>query len=262
MLNQTTEYDNKINLEMFNGIIYNEIIKYPKKWYKVIVEYLYEVIKFKDCWEKIWANNKFRFGSKASDLAIKYTLPVIEKTKAGVLWDLGAGTGRDSIFFTKFCKKVTCVEISKAATDTIKEQTRKKDIKNIKIINDDVWSALKKQNSTKDSFVDIVHAHSFLHYTKSLMTNIIFLEIYNLLRRGGYIVFAVKGKGDHLFGKGKKIAKDVWVYKDGQRRRFYRQSDVMMLLEKFGFKIELLKTEKECFDNKISEFVICVASKP
>ena len=94
------------------------------------------------------------------------------------------------------------------------------------------------------------------------MTDIIFSEIYNLLRSGGYIVFAVKGKGDHLFGKGKKIAKDVWVYEDGQRRKFYNKDDVRMLLKKFGFKIELLITEKEHFDNKISEFVICVASKP
>ena len=235
---------------------------YPKKWYKTLIEYLDELIKFKGCWEKIWTSNKFRFGSKASDLAIKYTLPVIRKTKAEVLWDLGAGTGRDSIFFTKFCREVACVEISKAAVDTIEAQASKKNIKNIKIINDDVWSALKKQNSVRKSFVDVVHAHSFLHYTKPLMTDIIFSEIYELLRSGGYMVFAVKGKGDHLFGKGKMIAKDVWIYEDGQRRKFYNETDVKILLKKLGFKNELLKTEKEYFDNRISEFVVCVAKKP
>jgi len=261
MSNQTAEYKSEIDLEIFNGIINNEIVNYPKKWYKTLVEYLDELIKFKGCWEKIWTSNKFRFGSKASDLAMKYTLPVIKKTKADVLWDLGAGTGRDSIFFTKFCRGVVCIEISKAATDTIKEQASKKNIKNIQIINDDVWSALKKQNSVRKGFVDVVHAHSFLHYTKPLMTDIIFSEIYKLLRSGGYIVFAVKGKGDHLFGKGKMIAKDVWIYEDEQRRKFYDEAGVEEVLNKTNFEIELLRTEKEYFDNKISEFVIGIARK-
>ena len=262
MSNQTAEYESKIDIEIFNGIINNEIVNYPKKWYKTLVEYLDELIKFKVCWEKIWTSNKFRFGSKASDLAIKYTLPVIRKTKAEVLWDLGAGTGRDSIFFTKFCREVACIEISKAANDTIKERASEKNIKNIKIINDDVWSALKKQNSIRKGFVDIVHAHSFLHYTKPLMTDIIFSEIYDLLRSGGYIVFAVKGKGDHLFRKGKMIAKDVWIYEDGQRRKFYDEAGVEEILNKTNFEIKLLRTEKEYFDNKISEFVIGILRKP
>ena len=262
MSNQTAEYESKIDLENFNDIINNKLVDYPKKWCKALVEYLNELIKFKGCWEKIWTSNKFRFGSKASDLAIKYTLPVIRKTKADVLWDLGAGTGRDSIFFTKFCREVAFIEISKAAADTIKEQASGKNIKNIKIINDDVWSALKKQNSVKKGFVDVVHAHSFLHYTKPLMTDIIFSEIYDLLRSGGYMVFAVKGKGDHLFGKGKMIAKDVWIYEDGQRRKFYDEAGVEEILNKTNFEIELLKTEKEYFDNKISEFVIGILRKP
>jgi len=157
---------------------------------------------------------------------------------------------------------VNCIEVSKAAADTIKEQLAIKNIKNIKIINDDVWSALKNQNSVKKGFVDVAHAHSFLHYTKPLMTELIFSEIRSLLRSGGHIVFAVKGKGDHLFGEGKKIAKDIWIYKDGQRRKFYNEADVKILLKKSGLRNELLTTEKEHFDNKISEFVICVASKP
>ena len=234
---------------------------YTKEQYDAILEYLNEAINFSECWEKIWTDSKFRFGVKPSDLALKHTLPLLKDIKGKVLWELGAGTGRDSIFFSKYCRKVASVEIAKAAANTLKEQTDNKGIRNIKVINDDVWSALKRQNNSKNGFVDMIHAHSFLHYTNSVMTDIIFSEMHQLLKKGGHVVFAVKGKGDHLFGKGKEIEEDVWVYPDGQRRRFYDENGIKKVLSKAGFKVKTIKTEKEHFDNKTSEFVIAVAKK-
>jgi len=107
----------------------------------------------------------------------------------------------------------------------------------------------------------VVHAHSFLHYTKPIMTGVLFSEIYGLLRTGGHFVFGVKGKGDHLFGKGEEIDKDVWVFEDGQRRKFYDEESISEVLDKAGFEVEVLNTEKEVFDNKVSEFVVGVARK-
>jgi SAM-dependent methyltransferase len=234
---------------------------YTQDQYEAIIEYLNEVFNFKECWENIWSSTRLRFGVKPSDLAINYTLPILKKIKGRVLWDLGAGTGRDSIFFSKYCDDVTSVELTKTAANDIGQQILNKNIRNIEVINDDVWSALKRQNNIKKGFVDVIHAHSFLHYTKPTMTDVIFSEIHQLLRKGGRIVFGVKGKGDHLYGKGEEIEKDVWVFEDGQRRKFYDEESISEVLYKAGFEIELLETEKEVFDNKISEFVIGVARK-
>ena len=234
---------------------------YSQDQYKAIIEYLEEIVNFKECWEKIWSDDKLRFGVKPSDLAVNYTLPLLKKIKGRVLWDLGAGTGRDSIFFSKYCDEVTSVELTKTAADDIGEQTLSKNIRNIEVVNEDVWSALKRQNNMMKGFVDVIHAHSFLHYTKPTMTNVIFSEMHQLLRKNGRIVFGVKGKGDHLYGKGEEIAEDVWVFEDGQRRKFYDEKNISKVLNKAGFEVESLKTEREYFDNKISEFVVGVARK-
>ncbi len=120
---------------------------YSQDQYKAIIEYLEEIVNFKECWEKIWSDDKLRFGVKPSDLAVNYTLPLLKKIKGRVLWDLGAGTGRDSIFFSKYCDEVTSVELTKTAADDIGEQTLSKNIRNIEVVNEDVWSALKRQNN-------------------------------------------------------------------------------------------------------------------
>lgn len=261
MLTNINANGNGIALNVLRSVIGHGPNGYSQSQYKAIISYLNEVSSFKDCWEKIWSDTKLRFGVKPSSLAINYTLPVLKQIKSGILWDLGAGTGRDSIFLSKHCGKVTCVEMTGTAASDIKEQILNKKIKNIEIINDDVWSALKRQNNTRKGFVDVIHAHSFLHYTKPIMTDVIFLEINQLLKKNGRLVFAVKGKGDHLYGKGKQIGKDDWIFEDGQRRRFYDEESVNNVLNKAGFEIEFLKTKKEFFDNMPSEFIIGIACK-
>lgn len=261
MFNDVTINGNLMAFKTLRNVIGHGPNGYTQNQYKAIIDYLIEVAGFKDCWERIWSDTKLRFGVEPSELAVNYTLPVLKKIKGKVLWDLGAGTGRDSIFLSKYCKDVVCVEVAKTATSDIGEQILKENIENIEIINDDVWSALKRQNNLKKGSVDVIHAHSFLHYTKPTMTDVVFSEMHELLKKSGKLVFAVKGKGDHLYGKGEETEKDVWVYYDGQRRKFYDEKSISKVLNKVGFKIELLKTEKEYFDNNISEFVIGVASK-
>ena len=52
---------------------------YSQDQYKAIIEYLEEIVNFKECWEKIWSDDKLRFGVKPSDLAVNYTLPLLKK---------------------------------------------------------------------------------------------------------------------------------------------------------------------------------------
>jgi len=261
MLNLKYVQEKSMVLSMISKVIGSGPNGYTVQQYDAIKEYLWEIVDFKECWEKIYTGKKLRFGTEPSDLARKYTLPLLEKFKGQTVWELGAGTGRDSIFLSKYCKDVTSVEISKTATDDTKEQMDDLGIHNINVINDDVWSALKMQNNIKKGFVDVVHAHSFLHYTKPVMTDIVFSEMHDLLNEGGKIVFGVKGKGDHLFAKGKEVEKDVWVHYDGQRRRFYDEESIRLVLENASFTVDSVQTEKENFDNNVSEFVICVATK-
>ena len=261
MLTTINVHGNGMALEVLRDVIGHGPNGYSQSQYKAIISYLNEVASFKDCWEKIWSKDKLRFGVEPSDLAVNYTMPILKKIRDGVLWELGAGTGRDSIFLSKYCNNVTSIEITKTAADDIKKQLESKGIKNVEILNDDVWSTLKRQNNLKKGFVDVVHAHSFLHYTKPIMTGVLFSEIYGLLRTGGHFVFGVKGKGDHLFGNGEEIDKDVWVFEDGQRRKFYDEESISEVLNNAGFEVEVLNTEKEFFDDTVSEFVVGVARK-
>jgi len=261
MLTSINTNGNGMALEIVRDVVGHGPNGYSQSQYKAIISYLNEVASFKDCWENIWSNDKLRFGVEPSDLAVKYTLPILKKIRDGVLWELGAGTGRDSIFLSKYCDNVTSIEITKTAANDIKKQLESKGIKNVEILNDDVWSTLKRQNNLMKGFVDVIHAHSFLHYTKPIMTEVLFSEIYELLRTGGYFVFGVKGKGDHLYGKGEEIEEDVWIFEDGQRRKFYDEESISEVLNKTGFIVEVLNTEKEFFDGKVSEFVVGVARK-
>lgn len=261
MLTTINVGENGTALKILRNVIGHGPNGYSQSQYKAIIRYLNEVSSFKNCWEKIWSDTRLRFGIKPSGLAINYTLPVLKKIKGRILWDLGAGTGRDSVFLSKHCEQVTCVEMTGTAASDIKEQIIDKKISNIEIINDDVWSALKMQNNARSGFVDVIHAHSFLHYTKPIMTDVIFLEMHQLLKKNGRLVFAVKGKGDHLYGKGEQIGKDDWIFEDGQRRTFYDEESISKVLNKAGFEVEFLKTKREFFDNMPSEFVIGIACK-
>ena len=78
-------------------------------------------------WEKNFSNKPEMFGLEPSVSAIK-ALEIFKKNKITSIIELGAGLGRDTIFFAQNSIKVHALDYSPSIIKIIKEKSNKKNL--------------------------------------------------------------------------------------------------------------------------------------
>ena len=200
-------------------------------------------MKNSDYWKNKWLS---RLQEPANNFAVR-SYKLIKNKKLKTLLDIGCGDGRDSVYFFNKGLKITAVDFSASGIKKIKSQNPK-----ITCILGDIRKIKLKTNS-----FDVIYAHLSLHYFDDKTTDKIFNNLHLALKKQGLLFIKCKSIDDALFGKGQKIAENM--YKKGHTRHFFSKEYMSEKLKKF--KVIKISKTSSVYHNYKSAFIEAVATK-
>ena len=196
-------------------------------------------------WEENFSNKPEMFGLDPSYPA-KKSLRIFKENKITNIVELGAGLGRDTIYFAKNNINVNALDYSSAAINII---NKKKD--DLKLINikSSVYD-IRKKLPFSDSSIDACFSHMLycMALTKLELININ-KEICRILKPRGLNIYTVRNETDGDYQKGIHIAEDMYK-NDGFIVHFFDKDKVKSLLDGYS-NILIEKFEEGNFPRKL-----------
>ena len=176
-------------------------------------------------WELNFSNKPEMFGLEPSIAATKSIKLFKEKNIKNII-ELGAGLGRDTIFFAKNSIKVEALDYSPSAIKIINEKALKKKLLNF--VSTKVFDIRKKlpfeDNSFEACFSHMLYCMALsireLEYLNS--------EIHRILKPKGINVYTVRHTGDGDYKNGVHIGEDLYE-NDGFIVHFFSKEKIKTL---------------------------------
>ena len=197
-------------------------------------------------WEKNFSNKPEMFGLEPS-IPAKKALNFFKEKKINNIIELGAGLGRDSIFFAKNNIKIQALDYSSSGIKIINHKIKKNNLSNY--ISTKLFDVREKL-PFKDNSVDACYSHML--YCMALTTKDLEKlnnEIHRILKPNGLNIYTVRHTNDGDYKNGKHIGEDLYE-NDGFIVHYFSEEKVNSLLN--GFKnIALEKFEEGTFPRKL-----------
>ena len=197
-------------------------------------------------WEKNFSNKPEMFGLEPS-LAAKKAFKLFKKRKITNILELGAGLGRDTIYFAKNLISVEVLDYSKTSINNIKSKSIKLDL--TKFIKPHIFD-IRKKLPFKDKSIEACFSHMLycmaLSNTdlKNLNT-----EIYRVLKPGGINIYSVRNTEDGDYKNGIHRGEDLYE-NDGFIVHFFSKKKINQLVD--GFEVlDIEKFEEGKFPRKL-----------
>ena len=158
-------------------------------------------------WQHTYAANPGMYGEKPSAPAV-HAAGVFRAGKAGDVLELGAGHGRDALFFAREGFSVQAADFSATGLEQLTEAARGQGVaERVTTVMHDVREPLPLE----DGSVEGVFAHMLLCMalsTKEVHT--VVDEVRRVLRPGGAFVYTVRHTGDAHYGTGTAHGDDIF----------------------------------------------------
>ena len=202
-------------------------------------------------WEANFSSKPEMFGLEPSIVAIKSIKLFKEKNIKNIL-ELGAGLGRDTIFFAQNSIKVKALDYSPSAIKIINEKASKKGLLNY--VSTKVFD-IRKRLPLKDNSVEACFSHML--YCMALSTEEIKNlnnEICRVLKPNGINIYTVRHIEDGDYKNGIHIGENLYE-NDGFIVHFFSEEKIKDLLEGFNI-IEIEKFEEGKFPRKLFKVVL------
>jgi len=197
-------------------------------------------------WEKNFSNKPEMFGLEPS-LSAEKALNLFKERKINNIIELGAGLGRDSIFFAKNNIKIQALDYSPSGIKVIDEKIQKENLS--KYISTKIFD-IRGKLPFEDNSIDACYSHML--YCMALTSDDLEKlnnEIKRILRSGGINIYTVRHTNDGDFKNGNHIGEDLYE-NDGFIVHYFSEEKVNLLLN--GFKnITLEKFEEGTFPRKL-----------
>ena len=197
-------------------------------------------------WEKNFSNKPEMFGLEPS-ISAKKALNFFKEKKINNIIELGAGLGRDSIFFAKNNIKIQALDYSSSGIKIINHKIKKDNLSNY--ISTKLFDVREKL-PFKDNSIDACYSHML--YCMALTTadlQKLNNEIQRILKPNGFNIYTVRHTEDGDFQNGNHIGEDLYE-NDGFIVHYFSEEKVNSLLN--GFKnIALEKFEEGTFPRKL-----------
>jgi SAM-dependent methyltransferase len=197
-------------------------------------------------WEKSFSNKPEMFGLEPSLAAIK-ALKIFRKNKITNIIELGAGLGRDTIFFAKNSINVYALDYSASALNKIKQKAKEQNL--LKFIKTEVFDIRKLLPFSNENF-----QACFSHMLYCMALNNLDLlnlnnEIHRILEKFGINIYTVRNTNDGDYMNGIHIDEDLYE-NDGFIVNFFSKKKIQSLSS--GFKnIKIEKFEEGSFPRKL-----------
>ena len=197
-------------------------------------------------WERNFSNKPEMFGLEPS-ISAKKTLNFFKEKKINNIIELGAGLGRDSIFFAKNNIKIQALDYSSSGIKIINHKIKKNNLSNY--ISTKLFDVREKL-PFKDNSIDACYSH-MLYCMALTIADLQKLnnEIHRVLKPNGLNIYTVRHTNDGDFKNGKHIGEDLYE-NDGFIVHYFSEEKVNLLMN--GFKnITLEKFEEGTFPRKL-----------
>ena len=197
-------------------------------------------------WEKNFSNKPEMFGLEPS-IPAKKALNFFKEKKINNIIELGAGLGRDSIFFAKNNIKIQALDYSSSGIKIINHKIKKNNLSNY--ISTKLFDVREKL-PFKDNSIDACYSH-MLYCMALIIDDLQKLnnEIHRILKPNGLNIYTVRHTNDGDYKNGKHIGEDLYE-NDGFIVHYFSEEKVNSLLN--GFKnITLEKFEEGTFPRKL-----------
>ena len=178
-------------------------------------------------WEKNFLSKPEMFGLEPSEAAIN-TLKIFKEQNIEKIVELGAGLGRDSIFFAKNSIHVSALDYSSTAIKTINKKASENKLSNF--ISAKIFDVRKKL-PFKDNSIEACFSH-MLYCMALSTTELKYLnnEICRILKPGGLNIYTVRHTGDGDYKNGIHIGENLYE-NDGFIVHFFSEEKVKEINE-------------------------------
>ena len=181
-------------------------------------------------WETNYTNKPKMFGLIPSFAAVE-SLKVFKKKNISSIVELGAGLGRDTIFFAKNNIKVEALDYSKTAVKSIKKKI--KELNLTKFVSAKVFDVRKKLPFKNNSIQGIFSHMLYCMALKNLEVQNLNNEILRVLVKGGVNIYTVRNFEDGDYKNGVHI-EDETYQNDGFIINFFSKKKIEKLLVGFS----------------------------
>ena len=201
-------------------------------------------------WEKNFSSKPEMFGLDPSEPA-KKSLKLFQEKKINKIVELGAGLGRDTIFFAKNSIHVNALDYSGSGIKIINENAEKQNLS--KYISTKIFDVRKKlpfeDNSIEACFSHMLYCMALTLNELENLNN----EIYRILKPNGINIYTVRHTNDGDYKKGIHRGEDLYE-NDGFIVHFFSKEKVNSLLNGFQ-NLKLENFEEGKFPRKL--FFVC-----
>ena len=178
------------------------------------------------------------FGLEASEPA-KKSLKIFQENSSKLIVELGAGLGRDSIFFAKNKISVNSLDYSKIGINIINKKILDNNLQNITAKVFDIRKKLPFQDNSIDAcFSHMLYCMALTSAELSYLNN----EILRILKPNGFNIYTVRNEYDGDYKNGIPRGEDMFEI-DGFIVHFFTKEKVYSLMD--GFKNILLENFEE-----------------
>ena len=205
-------------------------------------------------WEENFLSKPEMFGLEPS-IAAKKSLILFKEKKIKNIVELGAGLGRDTIFFAKNSINVTALDYSFSAIKIINQKAEKHNLSNL--VSAKVFDVRKKL-PFKDESVNLCFSHML--YCMALSNfdlENLNKEIFRILKPGGINIYTVRHTGDSDYNNGIHIGENLYE-NDGFIVHFFSKEKIKKMSTGFNI-LEIEKFEEGTFPRKL--FKVTLAKK-
>ena len=197
-------------------------------------------------WESNFSSKPEMFGLEPSTPA-KKALKIFKNNKTNKIVELGAGLGRDSIYFAKNSIYVEALDYSQSGIKNINQKIIKNNLSNL--IKTKIFDVRKKL-PFKNNSIEGVYSHML--YCMALTTSdleSLNKEIHRILKPGGINIYTVRHTYDGDYKKGIHRGEDMYE-NDGFIVHFFSKNKINSLLG--GFRnLEITSFEEGSFPRKL-----------
>ena len=208
-------------------------------------------------WEDSFSSKPEMFGVEPSIAAVK-TLNIFKKKDIKEIIELGAGLGRDTIYFAQNKIKVHALDYSSFAIKIIKEKTLKKDLKNF--ISEKLFDIRKKLPFENNS-IDACFSHMlYCMALSSQELKNLNSEIHRVLKPNGINIYTVRNTKDGDYKNGIHRGEDMYE-NDGFIVHFFSKEKINQLSK--GFKIlDIVPFDEGKFPRKLFKVILEKQQQP
>ncbi|KDN80884.1 class I SAM-dependent methyltransferase [Kitasatospora cheerisanensis] len=177
-------------------------------------------------WERTYANHPGMYGERPSESA-EHAAAVFPP--GGAVLELGAGHGRDALYFARQGFTVTAADFSPVGLEQLAARAAAEGLA-VSTVAQDVREPLP----LPDGSVDAVYAHMlFCMALSTAELEALVREVRRVLRPGGVLVYTVRHTGDAHYGTGTGHGDDIWEH-GGFAVHFFSRELVDRLAEGWG----------------------------